>query len=222
MMQNSLSLKELESYCLNLLNFYLPDKYVIQYPLEPLLEKTLQRLEYCFGSIRLKYYNEKGLIMFNHINSDHFTTFLYFLSNTIWQETQDTELPTRFFYLNKIMHGIDLFYSVKMPEIFLLVHPLGTVLGHAGYSNYFVAYQNVTVGSDEVGTYPNFEEGTILYSKTSVIGNCNLGADVILGANAFILNTNVPDKTIVTGQFPTCTFTPNKTSVIKRVFDRVS
>ena len=219
-MQLSLNLQQLELYCFNLLTNYFPDNYSPEYPTSHLFQKSIQRLEFCFSHIHSKYYYKENKIQFDHLNSDHFAIFLYFLSNTVWKETQDTELPTRLFYLNKVMHGIDLFYSIKMPDIFLLIHPLGTVLGNASYSDYFVAYQNVTVGSNGDGVYPKFGTGTILYSKSSVIGDCLLGDDVIFGANSLILNTNVPDKTIVVGQHPSYVFVPNQISVIKRIFNK--
>ena len=58
-------------------------------------------------------------------------TFLWFLGNTIWKETGDEDLPTRLFYINKIMHSLDLFYTVQMPDMFLLIHPVGTIIGRA-------------------------------------------------------------------------------------------
>lgn len=218
-MQLSLNLEQLESYCLKLLNFHFPDNYNPRYDLRPILERTLERVEYCFSHIHLKYYYQVNEVKFDHMNSDHFASFLYFFSNTVWQYTKDEELPSRIFYLNKIMHGIDLFYSVKMPDIFLLVHPIGTILGNASYSDYLVVYQNVTVGADEAGIYPTFGKGTVLYSKSSIIGECLVGNDVVLGANTFLLNTNVSDRTLVVGQYPSCKFLSNTVSTVKRIFN---
>lgn len=221
MMRSTLSPQQLESYVLKLVSLHFPDDYHPNYSIARLLGRTLQRVEHCFSHIHLKYYRNGDGVIFDHLNSDHFASFLYFLGNTIWSETQDTELPTRLFYLNKVMHGIDLFYSVKMPDIFLLVHPLGTVLGNASYGDYFVVYQNVTVGADEAGIYPNFGIGTVLYAKSTIIGECKLGNDVIFGANAFILNSDVPTGTLVVGQHPSIRFIPSSLSVAQRVFNRV-
>ena len=217
-MRLSLPPQRLESYVLDLVCHHFPDGYRPSYSLAPLLERTLQRVEHCFGHVHRKYYREGDEVLFDHLNSDHFASFLYFLGNTVWQETQDTELPTRLFYLNKVMHGLDLFYSVPMPDIFLLVHPLGTVLGNARYGDYLVVYQNVTVGADEAGIYPNFGSGTVLYAKSAVIGECNLGNDVVLGANAFILNTNVPNGSMVVGQYPSHRMIQSPLAVAQRVF----
>ncbi len=153
--------------------------------------------------------------MFNHLNTDHMASLLYFLGNTIWQSTGDQELPTRLFYLNKILHGVDLYFSVKMPRIFMLVHPVGTVIGQADYDDYLVIYQNVTIGSDN-GVYPKLDKEVILYSKSSVIGDCRVGSNVVFAANSFICNTNIPDNTIVVGQYPNHIFKPNSVSVHER------
>lgn len=221
-MRQSLTTELLEFYCLRLLANNLPDGYSPLYSITPLIKLALQRVECCFSHVNLKYYQEGDEVIFNHLNSDHFATFLYFLSNTIWVETQDDELPTRLFYLNKIMHGIDLFYSVNMPNIFLLVHPIGTVLGHANYDDYFVAYQNVTVGADEAGIYPSFSVGTVLYAKSTVIGECHIDKNVVFGANAFLINSDVPAHKLVVGQHPNCRILPNPLSTEQRIFNKVS
>lgn len=220
MMRLSLPPQQLEAYVLNLVRHHFPDGYRPTYLVAPLLERTLQRVEHCFSHVHRKYYREGDEVLFDHLNGDHFASLLYFLGNTVWQEIQDTELPTRLFYLNKVMHGLDLFYSVAMPDIFLLVHPLGTVLGNSHYGDYLVVYQNVTVGADEAGIYPNFGSGTVLYAKSAVIGECNLGDDVVLGANAFILNTDVPTGSLVVGQYPSYRIVPTSLAVARRVFNK--
>ena len=217
-MRISLTSEKLEAYVVALLRQHFPDGYEPNQPLGPLMASALARVEYCFGRIYLKYYRDGNDVLFNHLNGDHFASFLYFLANSAWQFTGSTELATRLFYLNKVMHGIDLFYSVKMPEVFMLVHPLGTVLGHAQYGNHLVIYQNVTVGADEAGIYPSFGDGTVLYSKSSVVGECIFGDDVVVGANAFVLNTNIPGGSLVVGQFPNHLIKPQAFTVRKRVF----
>lgn len=217
-MRLSLSSDLLLSYVMRLVAHHLPDN-VTAFAHDPaVFDMALQRIENCFSHIQRKYYFENEETVFNHLNSDHMTSLLYFYGNTMWRETGDCDLPTRLFYLNKIMHGLDLFYSVKMPDIFLMVHPVGTVLGNADYDDYLVVYQNCTVGAATT-VYPRFGKGTILYSKCSVIGNCTLGDDVVIAANALLIDTDVPAKNVVTGQYPSHRFTPNKKSVQSRCFE---
>lgn len=217
-MEMSLSTENLKSYVLNLLTTHFPDGYKVNYSIDFVFSTALERIEYNFSHIRRKYYFESNKVVFNHLNSDHMATLLYFLANTIWREVNDTELPTRLFYLNKIMHGIDLYYSVPMPNIFMLVHPIGTILGKASYEDYLVIYQNVTVGAD-TDIYPRFGKEVILYSRSSVLGDCNIGNNVILAANSFLINTAVSDNTVVVGQFPNHKLIQNHNSVRSRCFD---
>lgn len=217
-MRLSLSSSLLHAYVMRLIAHYLPDELSPTNSDRAKFNKALQRTENCFSHIRRKYYVEGADILFDHLNGDHMASLLYFYGNSVWQETGDTDLPTRLFYVNKIMHGLDLFYSVNMPDIFMLVHPVGTVLGHATYGDYLVVYQNCTVGATTT-VYPSFGTGTILYSRSSVIGNCKLGDDVVMAANAMLIDTNVPNSTVVTGQYPAHRLFPNAQTVRSRCFD---
>jgi serine O-acetyltransferase len=219
MMRTSLARADLEAYILRLLANHLPDGYIRSDSSGALaFTKALDRVEHCFTHIHRKYYNERGAPHFDHLNSDHMATLLYFFANTVWRDGGDLGLATRLFYLNKILHGLDLFYSVTLPDIFILVHPVGTVLGNARYQDYLVIYQNCTVGA-VTKSYPSFGLGTILYSRSTVLGDCKLGDDVIVAANAMIIDREVPSSTVVIGQPPYNRFIASKQSVKARCFD---
>lgn len=217
-MKTSIPQLLIREYVHQLVAHYLPDGSEIGSTEARSFDIALERVEHCFSRICRKYYAKNGEPTFDHLNGDHMATLLYFYANSVWRERGETVLPTKLFYLNKILHGLDLFYSVNMPEIFLLVHPLGTVLGNAHYEDYLVVYQNCTVGA-VTNIYPTFGKGTILYSRSSVIGDCTFGNDVVLAANTFIFNCNVPSNTVVVGQCPTLRLLPNTRSVRERCFD---
>jgi len=219
MMRTSLSRSDLERYVLQLIANHLPDGFVQPYCSSSLgFTKALDRVEYCFTRIHRKYYNQNGEIRFDHLNTDHMATLLYFFANTVWRDEGDSGLATRLFYLNKILHGLDLLYSVALPDIFMLVHPVGTVMGNASYQDYLVIYQNCTVGA-VTKNYPRFGLGTILYSRSTVLGDCKLGDDVIVAANAMIIDREVPSSTVVVGQPPQNRFIASKQTVRARCFD---
>jgi serine O-acetyltransferase len=197
---------------------HLPDELSPVNADQALFNQALHRTENCFSHIRRRYYAEGVDTLFDHLNGDHMASFLYFYGNTVWRETGDADLPTRLFYVNKIMHGLDLFYSVNMPDVFMLVHPVGTVLGNATYGDYLVVYQNCTVGASK-NVYPSFGTGTILYSRSSVIGNCRLGDDVVMAANAMLIDSDVPNSVVVTGQYPLHRMSTNTQTVRSRCFD---
>lgn len=217
-MHVSLSTEDLERYVLRLIANHLPDHYVSGHAPGVLFGRALERVEHCFSCIDRKYFKSDDAATFDHLNGDHMATLLYYFGNTVWRESGDEGLPTRLFYVNKIMHGLDLFYSVSMPSVFLLVHPIGTVLGNAQYGDYLVVYQNCTVGAVTT-IYPKFGDGTILYSRSSVLGDCRIGDNVVFAANSMIVDTSVPSNTMVTGQYPDQRFQPNKMSVRQRCFN---
>ena len=219
-MQLSLSSDALKAYVLALLAAHIPDGHYPSSLTDNLFSRALGRVEHSFSKIQRKYYNHPGGFCFDHLNADHMAALLYFLANTVWRESGDSALPVRLSYLNKMLHGLDLFYSVRMPDIFLLVHPLGTVLGNAEYSDYLVVYQGCTVGA-VTSVYPKFGCGTILYSRVSVLGGCEVGDNVVFAANAQIVDVHVPADTLVLGHYPKQRFVPNMTSVRERCFDPI-
>jgi len=216
----SLNKTDLLKFVVKQVNNIIPDLNPLKSgEIEKAFDVALDRLEYCLSKIKSKYYFENGNSVFNHLNSDHYCIFLYYLSNSIYKENRNEEIASKFFLLNKYLNGIDAFYSVELPDVFMVVHPVGTVLGKAKYKNYFIAYQNVTVGATDEGIYPEFGEGVILYSKTSVIGKSKVGSNVIFGSNSFIINKNIQDNTIVLGNHPDNILKQNNSSVLKNIFN---
>ncbi len=167
---------------------------------------ALRRIQTCISNINLKYFMENGKPIFDHLNGNQWCMFLYILSNVLYKNEKLTD-AAKIFNVNKALFGIDAFYSIELPEIFYFNHPLGTILGNAKYQNYLAVYQGVTVGSNlnsegKTGTYPMFDEGCALLANSTVIGDCQVGKNVIFGANSFIKDGNVPDNTIVLGAHP--------------------
>lgn len=201
----TISAKDICSVIARQINNMIPDiDQVSESHLIPYVQTALTKLFECFKGINNKYYNENGNVFFNHLHSDHYCTFLYLISSTAYK-SNDTILATKLFLLNKYLHGLDLYFSVKLPEVFMLVHPVGSVIGNADYGNKIVFYQNCSIGSvfkDGKYIYPKFGENIVLYSRTSVIGECTIGNNVIFGANTFVIKSDVPDNSIVTGSSP--------------------
>lgn len=215
-MKLSIAASELLGYVSVMLEGNLPDRVNDAQVLESILTTGLERVESCFSQIHRKYYEDADSPVFNHLNSDHMATLLYFLSNQSVVEGFDS-LGYKLAYLNKVMHGVDLYPHVNLPEVFLLVHPLGTVLGRATYGNFLVVYQGVTVGS--TGTeYPVFGEGTVLFSGAKVLDAVKSGRNVVYGANTMIIGGVVPPDSLVVGQFPSHRVLPRPESVQKAFF----
>lgn len=181
--------------------------------------RALEAFERCNRRICLKYY-EAQLSIEDFYHSDKYAVFLYFLSHTLYKANKP-KLATKAYYLNKILHGVDLFYEICLPEVFSLTHPVGSVFGRAEYGNYLCVYQNCTIGGDtrdgEI-CYPTLGEGVVLCASSKVIGRCQVGDNVIFGANAFIINTDVPSNSIVVGSYPHHRILPSNHNVLKEFF----
>lgn len=190
------------------LNNMVPDlNQVSDQDLLPYVQTAFKRIFNCFKAINNKYYQENDDVYFNHLHSDHYCSFLYLVSNEAYLNNY-TELATKLFLLNKYLHGLDLYFSVTLPEVFILVHPVGSVIGNAEYGNKIVIYQNCSIGSvvkEGRYIYPKFGENIVLYSKTSIIGECVIGNNVIFGANSFVINSNISNNSLVTGAYPNLT-----------------
>jgi len=214
----SLPKVDLKNYLLRQLNLFFPDGNTVDESfMDSCVDQSVARLELSFDRIALPYYIKGQYSYFNHLHGDHYSAFLYMTSNTAYKLGNE-DIAAKLFLLNKAMFGIDAFYGIDLPEHFLFVHPLGTVLGRANYSDFLVVYQGVTVGATVEGIYPAFSQRTILYSHSSVIGKCFLGKNFVMGANASIINTPIPDNTIVIGSYPNYRTLENKKNLITKYF----
>ncbi|MBV8600740.1 MAG: serine acetyltransferase [Candidatus Eremiobacteraeota bacterium] len=162
---------------------------------------ALERVERSFSKIVLAGYSKEGEATFSHLQGDQYAAFLYFAANTAWREAEDVELASKLFLLNKALNGIVVMYDTILPEVFVLMHTVGTVLGKANYGNYFVAAQNVTVGMDR-DAIPTFDERVVLYGGSTVIGGCRIGNRVTVASNATVRGETIADGSIVAGSSP--------------------
>lgn len=199
-MHSSLCSSELLKYIEKLVQLYLPDNKPLD--LHPsFIDQALNRIEYCHSHIKLKYFQEDSRPIFNHLHGDHMAAFLWFLSNALYIDNPENLTAFKLSYLNKIMHGLDLFCTVSMPDIFLLVHPVGTVIGNAFYSDFLVIYQGCTIGS-KGANYPKLGMHNIFYANSSLIGSSSTDRNVVFGANTSIINTQIKSDSLVVGSFP--------------------
>jgi serine O-acetyltransferase len=170
--------------------------------LDPALEEAIRRCGKCFGAIRTKYYQRDGQPYFNPFHTGQYSIFLYYLANSVWSLNPGyTSLADRIYYLNKALNGLDLYYEVQLPEIFYLDHAVGSVLGRARYGNYFAFFQNCTAGNNK-GLYPQFGEYVCLMAGARVLGNAIIGDYVVLSANCYVKDQDIPSQSLVFGASP--------------------
>ncbi len=185
------------------------------------LDEAIARLEECFKDSSNKYYsreidgNREGF--FNPFHSVQYMIFLYILANTIYLKGSKTFICDKLYYLNKMLNGVDLFYQVSLPIHFGAEHPVGSVIGRAKIGDYFYFYQNVTLGGvikDGCEVYPQLGCHVEMCSNSSVLGDCIIGDNVIIGAGAIVKNQNIPDNSIVFGYSPNIIIKPNKNKIL--------
>lgn len=196
-MITSLSPYELMDYTSRQLNNFYPDNQPVNLrDHQTQVQQALQRLEHCFLQCSLKHYFDGEQSHFNHLYSDHYVMYVWYLANTLWKERADRNLCNKLYYLNKSLHGIDCMFDTQLPDIFLIFHGVGTMLGKATYSDYFVVLQGCTVGMNR-GRYPVLGKGVALTAHSSLIGDCQVGNLVTIANHTSITDTNFPDNTVV-------------------------
>lgn len=146
-----------------------------------IVEKAIEASVRNFSHSENKYFSRifdgERVVRFNPYHSIQWMTFLYYLSHDLYKN--GSSLCDKVYYLNKIMHSVDLFYAIELPEIWSAEHPLGSVMGRARYSDGFFFYQGCTVGGtrDKEGNlyYPELEENVRMYANSSILGRCHIG-----------------------------------------------
>jgi serine O-acetyltransferase len=110
------------------------------------------------------------------------------------------------------LNSCDIYYEVELPEVFYLEHPLSTILGRAKYGDNFFAMQGCTVGGNK-GFYPTIGNNVKMYSNSKILGNSKIGNNVLIAANTYVKDFDIPDDTMVFGQFPNIIIKNRKYSI---------
>ena len=186
--------------------------------LAEVLPVALEAVEHCFSRIDNKYYRRADGLYFNPFHSGQYTIFLYKVARTLFERHPErTVLADKVYYLNKCMNGLDLFYEVKMPPVFFLDHPLGTVLGRGTFGNYFSFFQNCTVGGNK-DIYPTIGENVQMLSGSKVVGRSRIGDNVIISANSYVKDTDIPPCSLVFGSSPNLVVKPQDPAYFRQNF----
>ncbi len=199
---------------------YVPDFVINQlsnfFPIDDIEKKCiveitpviLNKVETCFYGVDNKYFHRGEQVFFSPFHSGQWLIFLYYLANYISTKVtfpDNKVLADKVYYLNKILHSVDVYHEVELPTSFFLEHPVGTVLGRASYKDGFMAYQNCTVGGNK-GHYPSLGENFRMMSGSKILGNSRVGNNVTLAANTYVKDTDIPDGATVFGSSPNLVF----------------
>ena len=190
------SLEEIVCHQLNNL-FFLSDAEKDYLPtLIKNAEKTLIKSQEKFKN---KYFDGRV----NPYNSSIYCVFLYWLSRECYLKIGRTDLADKVYYLNKVLNSVDLFYEVELPQSWMCEHPVGSVMGRAQYGEGFNFSQGCTVGgnwSKGKICYPVIGENVIMLSDSKIVGDSHIGNNVLMSANSYVINRDIPDNCVVFGQ----------------------
>jgi serine O-acetyltransferase len=200
-------------YLLRQLEHIVPDGRDSAAQIDADLDAALARLRHCINGVRV-WPAER----FDYLHSTQYCLFLYYLSNTIWRRSGETEVPTKLFLLNKALNGIDCFYEIALPEVLFIGHSVGIVLAKATYGERLVLYQNSTVGKNH-GVAPVLEAGVVMYPNTAIIGRCLVRAGTIVSQGTSVINRDTPGDALVFGAGGgELAFKPLRTPVVDEIF----
>ena len=197
MFEPSLHGKDLQTYVIRQLDHFFPDHQVPENDdlFSKAISTALARVEHCFEHVALKAYNDHQVTRFSHLHADQYTVFLWFLSNSVWKVFEDESFASKFFCLNKALNGIMCMYDAELPDIFLILHGNGTVLGKAQYSDYFVCCHGCTVGA-VYGSYPTIQKGVAMAPYSTIVGSCTVGPCSTIGTQALLRNQTIGANTL--------------------------
>lgn len=225
-MEMSLKPEELKEYVKRQADYLFPDEYHLTgKDVDTAFDNALERLEYCFQALTFRQYLKfRGggySPYFYHLYSDQYSQFLYFFAKELWSESQNKVLCDKLTLLNRSLHGVFAPYTNNLPDIFLFIHPVGTVLGHADYSDYLVIMQNVTVNTDaESETDLHLGKGVVLCAGAKIIGTAPIGEFVSIGVNVTVHDMKIPDHSIVyNDRSGKVIIKENKNYYIRKFFD---
>jgi serine O-acetyltransferase len=216
--QTSLSRTDLAWYLRKQLENLFPDAADLA-DLPRLVDLALDRVEHCFSRLRLKGYFANGQPRFSHLYCDQYAIFLYYLSNSTFREKPGHPIADKAYALNKALHALDAYYEVQLPDVFAVQHPVGTVLGRASYSDYFLCYHNCTVGANLDNDYPSFGRGIVMYGGSRVIGNTAVDDNSFVSTGAIVIDGGkLEADSVLHGVYPNAGRSHTNRNVVRDIF----
>ncbi|MGH6641803.1 MAG: hypothetical protein ACRED3_03805 [Bradyrhizobium sp.] len=217
-MQLSLNKADLTQYVRKQFENTFPDAADLG-DLPKFIKLALDRVEHCFSRVRLKGFFADGQARFSHWHCDQYAIFLYYLANTAFREKPGHPIADKAYALNKALHALDAFYEVQLPDVFAVQHPVGTVLGRASYSDYFICYHNCTVGANLDNDYPSFGRGIVMYGGSRVIGKTAVGDNTFVSTGAIVIDGGVLEpNSVLHGIYPKAARSRTERNVVRDIF----
>lgn len=112
-------------------------------------------------------------------------------------------LPRLLSQISRFWTGIEIHPGAKIGKGFFIDHGMGVVIGETTeIGNNCVLFHNVTLGGTgkhKGKRHPTLGNNVMVGTGAILLGPINVGNNVKIGANTFILMQDVPDNTTVAG-----------------------
>ena len=191
--------KEIENILYKQLSNFWPDCFRFEI-ISKEIPVVLDKMYVILSSLSLIRCNNGKEVVFSPYDTVSWSVFLYYLSNELYKKKQLRE-ATVIYYLNKVMHSVEWFYALDLPEHFFAEHPHNSVLGKAVYGDYFFCFHGTTVGAnykeDGSPVYPKLGNNVFMFANSTILGDCNIGNNVIIAANTYVKDMDIPDNSVV-------------------------
>ncbi len=157
-------------------------------------EKTILDVKYHFPDL-----DEDEIKNRIESNNNELAIYLFRLGQIIHERNLD-KLKPQLHWLLKQYCSCEVYFNNQIEEGFYVVHGQGTVIGSRNkIGKGFIVHHGCTIGHKRNGTGNGniIGDNVTLYANSSIIGELNIGNDVVIGAHVLVTK-DVPDNTVVT------------------------
>lgn len=166
------------------------------------LEAIHPALDRIFRRIRNKYYREEGEPVLRLAHNAQFTIVLYLLSRAVFENGKWT-LADRLYALLRMVSSADLFYEVRLPDVWGCDHPLGSVIGRGEFARDATLYfsQNCNIGNNR-RVFPRITGNLHMLPNSSLLGGTQVSGNVVLANGACVIDAGELSNCMVFGRSP--------------------
>ena len=157
------------------------------------LEKTIDDIKYHFPKLSSDQIEQNI-----KKNSNELAVFLYRIGSELHCNNLE-ELKYQIHWLLKELCCCEIYFNTEINEGFYIVHGQGTIIGSRNkIGKGFIIHQGCTIGHKKngVGNGNVIGNNVTLYCNSSILGELNIGDNVVIGAHVLVTN-HIEDNIIV-------------------------
>ncbi|MFK7000568.1 hypothetical protein V3468_05410 [Flavobacterium oreochromis] len=162
--------------------------------LEKAFKKTILDINYHFPDL-----TENEIKSRIQTNNNELAVFLFRIGSEIHLNKME-ELKFQIHWLLKELCSCEVYFNNEIDLGFYIVHGEGTIIGSRNkIGKGFKIHQGCTVGHKKNGEGKGNKIGNdvVMYANSSIIGELEIGNNVIIGAHVMIVKNVLDDKIII-------------------------